>query len=66
MSWFLTLDLSTSKGRVSALLRKLGKLRNLLEDQEMSGKFKSFWKKSGKKSGKNFYPCKFLTFKKEL
>ena len=57
------LGISTSRGRVSILLGSRGKSGNLLEDQETSGKFKIFWKKS-EKSKKNFYPCKFLTLKK--
>ena len=59
----LSFDLgtSTNKGRVSTRLEKSG---NFLEDQEKSGKFDIFWKKSGKVREENFYPCKFLTFKK--
>ena len=62
--WVFVFDLgiSTSKDRVSTP----GKSGNLLEDQEKSGKFDIFWKKSGKSKGKKFYPCVFLTFKKTI
>ena len=33
----------------------------LLEDQVKSGKLEIFFKKSWKRQGRKFYPCKFLT-----
>ena len=60
--WVFVFDLgiSTNKGRVSSPANS----GNLLEDQEKSRKFDIFWKKSAKSKGRNFYPFKFLTFKK--
>ena len=62
--WVFVFDLgtSTNKGRVSTP----GKSRNLLEDQIQSGKFDIFWKNQGNVTEENFYPCKFLTFKKTI
>ena len=45
------LGISTNKGRVPILLGKSGKVRE-------------FVRGSGKVREENFYPCKFLTFKK--
>ena len=46
------LGISTNKGRVST---RSGKSRNLLKDQENSGKFDIFLKKVREKSGKKIF-----------
>ena len=58
--WVFLFDLgiSTNKGRVSTP----GKSGNLLQDQEKSGKFDIFWKKSGKSKGRKFLSMQIFNF----
>ena len=58
--WVFVFDLgiSTNKGRVSTP----GKSGNLLEDQEKSGKFDIFLKKSGKSKGRKFLSIQIFNF----
>ena len=63
--WIFIFDfgISTNTGRVSTP----GRSGNLLQDQEKSGKFDIFWKKSGKSKGRKFVSMQiFLTFKKTI
>ena len=53
------LGTSTNKRRVST---RSGKSGNLLENQEKSGKFDLFWKKSGKSQGRKFLSMQIFNF----
>ena len=62
--WVFVFDLgiSTKKGKISTS----GKSGNLLEDQEKSGKFDVFWKKSGKSKWRRLLSMQIFNFKKNM
>ena len=63
--WVFIFDfgISTNKGRVSTPVRS----GNLLDDQQESGKFDIFWKKSGESKRRKFLSMQiFLTSKKTI
>ena len=63
-SWFLTLEFPPTRARFPLCQGSRGKSKNLLEDQEKSGKFKIFWKKSGKSQGRIFLSMQIFNFLK--